>query len=256
MNGVLALLLGRASCPAKGAEKEVVDNGFRYLRGKLGLDSSTKATVIEPTAAFFPDRYDASQEAATGLFERVCGYMHIDPAKVVLDFWEEEQGRPLVDAPGVVGASPNTKGASGYYQQRDGLDHVSLNMDELKDPMALVATIAHELAHVVLLSHNAMPRVEPHMEAITDLATIYLGMGIFTANSLLRQRAWTEGNAQGWSVSRKGYISPEMAGWALSLFAWSRGEKKPEWAKHLTTDPRSYLKQGLRFIRQSAGAPL
>ena len=52
------------------------------------------------------------------------------------------------------------------------------------------------------------------MEALTDLTPIFVGLGIFTANTLLRRHGWTQGNVEGWRVQRKGYISPEMAGWA------------------------------------------
>ena len=90
------------------------------------------------------------------------------------------------------------------------------------------------------------------MEALTDLTTIFLGLGIFTSNTLLRRHGWTEGNVEGWRVQRKGYISPEMAGWALALFAWARGEVHPHWERHLATDPKTYLKMGLRYLAQTA----
>ena len=108
--------------------------------------------------------------------------------------------------------------------------------------------MAHELAHVLLLGGGLISRDEPHMEALTDLATIYLGFGIFTANTRLQRKVWTDGNAQGWRVSRKGYISPEMAGWGISLFAWERAERKPAWSRHLTAEAKAHLKRGLSYL--------
>ena len=141
--------------------------------------------------------------------------------------------------------------ASFRYAKVAGVDRILLNVSELRDPEALVSIMAHELAHVVLLGSGAMSHNQPHMEALTDLATIYVGFGIFTSNTLLRRRGWVYGNMEGWSVSRKGYISPEMAGWALSLFAWARGENSPKWAKHLAVDPKEYLKLGLWYLGET-----
>jgi hypothetical protein len=181
--------------------------------------------------------------------------MGIDPQSVHLRFWHEQEEAPDVRVLGTSDAPRQTRGAAGYYAHVDGIDHVLVNVAELDDPEALVATMAHELAHVILLGRSAMSHDEPHMEAVTDLATIYLGLGIFTSNTLLRRHGWTERGFEGWTVSRKGYISPEMAGWALSLFAWARREENPKWSRHLAADPKSYLKQGMKYIAKTGDTP-
>jgi hypothetical protein len=239
---------GGGRCPASPEEKEVVDDGFRVLDETLGRARMQNAVVIEPTAQFFPDPWDASAEAAGILFRRVCGYMDVDSAEVELSFWEDA-GK--IDSVGLATAGQRTSGAGGYYTNVGNKPRVSINSKNLGDTESLVATMAHELAHVILLGQYGLPADTPHMEAITDLACIYLGMGIFTANSLLRSRRWSDGNVEGWSIQRKGYISPEMAGWALALFCRARKELKPRWARHLSTDPQSYLKMGLRYLERS-----
>jgi hypothetical protein len=176
--------------------------------------------------------------------------MSVSRAEVDLSFWEDV-GK--VDNVGLATAGQRTTGAGGYYSSPGGKARVSINSKYLKDAESLVSTMAHELAHLILLGQCGLSAETPHMEAITDLATIYVGMGIFTANSLLRSRQWRDGNVEGWSIQRKGYISPEMAGWALALFCWSRGELKPQWARHLSTDPRSYLKMGVRYLERFEG---
>ena len=248
MNNILSWFSARGRCPASPEEKDVVDDGFRILDEVLGRSRLKGAVVVEPTAEFFPDPWDASAEAARILFRRVCGYMNVVSDEVELSFWEDA-GR--IDSVGLATAGQRTSGAGGYYSRLGTKPRVSINSKHLGDAESLVATMAHELAHVILLGQHGLSAEIPHMEAITDLAAIYLGMGIFTANSLLRSRRWTEGNAEGWSIQRKGYISPEMAGWALALFCRARKELKPRWARHLSTDPRSYLKMGLRYLERS-----
>jgi predicted Zn-dependent protease len=56
----------------------------------------------------------------------------------------------------------------------------------MKDPMTLVAVIAHELGHVILLRRELVDREEADMEPVNDLLTVFLGFGIFTANAAFR----------------------------------------------------------------------
>ncbi len=48
--------------------------------------------------------------------------------------------------------------------------------------------------------------------------------------------------------NRIGYLSEPMDGYALSLFTWIRGEERPAWLRHLRINPRTYRKQGLRYL--------
>jgi predicted Zn-dependent protease len=48
----------------------------------------------------------------------------------------------------------------------------------MKDPMKLVAVIAHELGHVILLRSELVDREEADMEPLNDLLTVFLGQGI------------------------------------------------------------------------------
>jgi hypothetical protein len=242
---------GNARCPASLEEKKLVEDGFRILEKTLGRERLKNATVVEPTPAFFPDRFDASEEAVIRLFARVCRHMSVNPESVQLGFWKEEREEPEIHPLGVMADPKKTSGASGYYAHAEGKDHILINVAEVNDPEGLVSTMAHELSHVILLARHRMSTQEPHMEALTDLTPIFLGFGIFIANTLLRRHGWTRGNVEGWSVQRKGYISPEMAGWALTLFCWSRGEVDPRWSKYLAVDPKAYLKMGLRYLAQT-----
>ena len=43
------------------------------------------------TVEFFPDPYHSTEADARSLMERVCGYMGIDPERICLDFYSEEE---------------------------------------------------------------------------------------------------------------------------------------------------------------------
>ena len=116
--------------------------------------------------------------------------------------------------------------------------------------MALIATIAHELAHERLRGEGRIACDRPDYEPLTDLLTVYLGLGIFTANSAFEFSQ----NAYSWGTRRMGYLTEPMFGYALACYAWMRGEGDPAWARYLDANPRAFLKKGLRFLRRSGQA--
>src|SRR5262245_48660067 len=85
-------------------------------------------------------------------------------------------------------------------------------------------------------------------EPLTDLTTVFFGLGIFTANSTIRDRGWSSGLWTGWSTARLGYLNQRMFAYALARFAFERNELEPAWLRHVRPDVRAPLKQGLRFL--------
>jgi hypothetical protein len=75
-----------------------------------------------------------------------------------------------------------------------------------------VATIAHELGHVILLGRGLMsPKTSDH-EPMTDLLSVFLGLGIFNANSANRFKHYQDERRSGWSMQRLGYLTEEIFG--------------------------------------------
>lgn len=145
-------------------------------------------------------------------------------------------------------------GKEADSSEQEGPMVVAIRSTQLKDPLALVATMEHELGHVILLGGRLLNPTTPDHEPMTDLLTVFLGLGIFTANSAARFMQHQDERRQGWSMQRLGYLPEPVHGYALAKFAMERGEEKPEWAKHLSTNVRSYFKQSQRWLRQSTPA--
>src|SRR5262249_9744681 len=103
-----------------------------------------------------------------------------------------------------------------------------------------------------LLGHGRITEeVEDH-EPLTDLLTVFLGMGVFTANSVIRENYWHAGAVSGWDMNRRGYLSMPMYGYAFALFARARGEENPAWAREVRPDVLFAFKQGARFLLNSS----
>jgi hypothetical protein len=240
--------------PVTEEERLWVDDGFRRLSKLLGSSRLQNATAILPTDEFFPDPWDSSEAALKRLFRRVCGYMDVNPSKVEVEIIPDASELLEVLPAYSIGSDKHPAGLhfGGNAEERP---LVALRQSLLKDPLAAVATLAHELSHVILLDGGHLQREDEEMEPLTDLATVYLGLGIFTANASRNFRKYQQDRMEGWSMSRLGYLPETVFGYALARFASERGEWEPEWSRHLSTNLRAWFRQSERWLRQNSPQP-
>jgi hypothetical protein len=239
--------LFKPACPCDPAAKSWVEERLEWLAAEFGDSAFNGRPVVLPAHEFFPDTYDGSRHAVFDMFERVCGYMDVVRQLVTLRITANSPKVWLENAAGH--ALPD---AAGTFEEGRRQFVVSLDESGFDDPMGLVGTMAHELAHVRLLGEG---RVSPYVfdnELLTDLTVVHFGLGIFLANT---PRNWASGNTR-WPDSpdlvKPEYMTPPMFGWALAHLAWFRDEARPDWARHLTGGARAEFRQGLRYLTATA----
>ncbi len=213
-------------CPVDEETRAWLDESWNWFSDELGSEIPKTTEVILPTAEHFPDPYNGSRESIRTMLDRVCVFMDVDPKLVQVRFEErDDAGRfhPLA-------ASGDTgRHALGTYQmRRDGKHTITLETSQASNPGMLAATIAHELGHVILLGEGRLEPDDPANEPLTDLLTVFYGMGIFNANTTVIFEQWKNTEYQGWQVTGGGYLTEEAFGYALALFARARGETKPD----------------------------
>ena len=232
-------LRSKPTCPVSIEEKEWIERRFSWLTKEFGKKGLRSRRIILPTIEYFPASYHGSEEELVELMELVANYMDVEPACLRLKFYEDNHS---------IMEGMLTEGSSGLYVESDGCYYIWLEVSRLGDPLAVVATLAHEIGHVVLLGQRRVSSsVEDH-EQLTDLLTVFLGLGIFTANGVIQEDNWRVGRFSGWSIQRSGYLTMNMFGYALALFALARGENKPSWLSHLRPDVRRACRLGIRYI--------
>jgi hypothetical protein len=230
-----------SKCPIPEESRRWVERRFAWARSTF--HGRVLHQVILPTPEFFPDEYDASDEAAKIMFNRVCKYMAVNQNRVQLRLVSAR-----IPSPDGMLVIQNGSRAAGTYQPSDGIEIITIERSYLEKPMTLVATMAHELCHVHLLGDGNVTRDTEDHEPLTDLLTVCMGMGIFGANASAQYSAWSKNGWSGWETSSLGYLRQDTWGYALSLFAHFRSETRPIWAKHLRADVRSILSKSLRYL--------
>jgi hypothetical protein len=234
----------RPTCPVDSAAKAWIEERLRWLDCEFPESAFNDQPIVLPTADFFPDPYDGSEEAVRTMLDRVCGYMGVAPSLVDLELVPDGRKIWLVNESGQY--LPH---AAGTYEEGEERFIVRVDESELDHPMGLVGTIAHELAHVLLLGESRIPADSYDNELLTDLTVVFHGLGIFLANT---PRVWDSqyGRWPGTDLKKPEYMTPPMFGYALGHLAWFRHESKPAWARHLRWDVRANLRQGLRFLER------
>jgi hypothetical protein len=142
-----------------------------------------------------------------------------------------------------------------------GLDQLdpALILDGLEDPPlddldALVGLLARAVARAFL----AERRLELD-ERLIDVATVYLGFGIFTVNNAYRYRS--SGGLRGsrtvtqWSHFSAGVLSPQAMSFLLALHVLARDEDESEVARRLEPNQAACFRAALKQLRPLPSAP-
>ncbi|MFJ1702399.1 hypothetical protein [Kitasatospora sp. NPDC088346] len=236
-------MFGTARCPVGPRERAWIEESTAWLLAEFGAGVLLRPPVL-PTAEHFPGPFDGSAQRIGELVAGLCGPFGVDPAGLLVEVEPHDPRADLMAAE--LGLTVRSSGAAGHFRIERGRPVIAVDQALAADPVALVATVAHELGHVRLLAEHRIDPGRTDGEPLTDLLTVVFGFGVLNANA-----AFTRVERDGRVGHRRlGYLTQEAYGYALACYAQLRGEDRPGWAVHLDTNPRGYLRQGLRFLRR------
>lgn len=207
--------------------------------------------LVFATKEFFPDRYSPDPRSAERVFQRVRELMglaawpcRLEPADDVERRIQTDLGRG-----GVLGDT-FTRGPAGTFSAAPGRDVViTYAPAQLKNPVALVATFAHELCHYLLATVAEEPPAGwEALEPLTDLAAVAEGFGVFLCDSAFQFNQWTNHDRQGWSFQNTGYLSEEELAFALAIFCVRRGADETPVARALKPNAREIFLDALDYV--------
>ena len=224
-------------------QRKWADGRIEWILNQFGRERVCRCRAVVPTPEFFPDRFEGREEDVTAMFARVCSYMGVEPRRVELYYYSDDD--PDL-GPGFHLGGDRDRAAGLHHG--GAVARIGIERSQLREPMSLVATIAHELGHVLLLDDGRVDRDEADHEPLTDLLTVFLGMGVFGANSAVHESNWRSAGWSGWKIGRLGYLSQPMWGYALAAFAQVRGETKPSWRSHLRPDIRAAVDASAKML--------
>lgn len=225
---------------------------WQWFQDKLAGKPFSGTPLVLPTQAFFPPTEKDGHERALHIFSCVKQLAGMSE-------WECElvpqPHRPELRVSDVVALKPIKSGPAGSIRMSGSGVSISYDPSDVKEPVALIATFAHELAHYRLgaLAHYVPGGQDLH-EFATDLLTVYMGFGYFGLSSAFNFRQHQDAMSQGWQWTRRGYLSEREWAFAVAIFLRATERRpadlKPYLKRHLYSD----LMGAVRRLER-AGAP-
>ena len=186
------------------------------LRNCGGFPKFAETTLVLPIAEHFPDRGMKGHAGVTALFRRVRDHAGMAEWPCAV---EAETEPP----------SANTAGT-------DRIPIIRYRRDSLEQ-IPLVATFSHELARYLIETfEEPAPGGDALLEPAIDIAAVFMGFGLFIANSAVR-------NA-GFNLNEGELVH------ALAMFCLLRKLPPESIDRHLNPHLRKYLRLATRDLAQ------
>lgn len=224
---------------------------YAWALESFGTDVFFQHTdLVLPDDDFFPDRLDQMDDIAEGLFTAVRKHAGMEewPCRLVA---QEKDADPRV-APGLLiqGAPGGPAGTFSMPGGKTPTVEISYNPSQLGRPEALIATFAHELAHYLVHSVKSRPPGGEELEEhATDLVAVFMGFGVFLANSAFSFRQYTDAGVQGWQAHAQGYLSESELTYCLAVFLHLKNIDRQTVESHLDRSLRKILKTATKEMK-------
>jgi hypothetical protein len=216
-----------------------VENFAWLIRQFGGGNAFATTKLVLPKPGFFTSDGEQGHALAERIFiqvKRHCGMLGWEVDLVADD---NPLSRP---APFTLDMIAPKRHALGTFDAHGNRIQISYVPALLQRPDRLIATFAHELAHYLLATTGERPlRADDEMECLTDLAAVFMGFGVFLANTRFNVETVSDGVMHGWRMGSAGYLPEADLVFALALFLRTKaldatdacGCLKPHLAKQL-----------------------
>ncbi|WP_448555207.1 hypothetical protein [Thalassotalea montiporae] len=224
---------------------------YRWLLRNFGGEDFYQATsLILPTKAYFPAEADNPESAAIATFNSVKQHANMATWKCILEA-QQEDANPFVSAGIAIQNAPVSPNGTFQATASDKVI-ITYNPVLVGQPMQLVATLAHELAHyLTATAKDEPPGGWDNWEFATDIAATFMGFGIFMANSAFNFSQYADTDSQGWKSSRSGYLSENEHIYALAIFLLLKDLPINEASRYLKPHLGKQLKKAMKLLSNS-----
>jgi len=232
-------------CPIDRDIADWLVESFTWLEAETAeLFDDNRFPLVTPTAGFFPASGLEGHAKALRLFETVKGLMGLSEWPCELESLDEDVDGRVSDIMFV----KNTPSSPGGTFSSDGkIVNITYNPAQLREPVSLIATFAHECSHYFLHGAGLDLPEGIEEELLTDLCAVFFGFGLFHCNSAFAFQRTNDG----WSSRRMGYLSGPSFAFALAQHVLWTGTDPETALKHIKPELASVFKKSLRYLNKS-----
>lgn len=207
------------------------------------------AQLVLPTKAFFPMQLESDDDAALKTFEQVKQLACLDNWPCRLEKQERDTDVKIAPTLVVQNVPQGPAGTFSVTPQEEVV--ISYNPNVVANPVQMVATFAHELAHYLTATcSSAPPGGWDNWEFATDISAIFMGFGVFQANAAFNFTQYASVDAQGWQFNRSGYLTEAEHIYSLAIFLELKEIEQNKALPHLKPGLRKLLKMAVKELRK------
>ncbi len=207
--------------------------------------------LVQPTAEFFPDRFDGSPKAVAALMRRVQEHAGLTDLEVELAvITPEGEAKSVSCSSGGCGADLALPGKiERAARTGEGAYRVAIGAGEARHPVALTTAFVRAASFMFLTEADAWAALAPpDREAALDLSAVLLGFGVLVANG---SYIYAKGCGGVKVQSATKMTAPEV-GLALAVYCRLHQVPDREAARHLEVTPRECFEEGAVWARSNA----
>src|SRR3954471_4431844 len=113
-------------CHLDAEQKDWVERRMIWLREQFG-PGAIRRIPLDPTSELLPKTWDGSYEAGADLFQRLCGFMLVDPARLQLQFYSKSVSHAVDSADA---GESHSSGPAGLYHDLKGSQKLVIALEE------------------------------------------------------------------------------------------------------------------------------
>lgn len=237
----------KTKCPVTVEDREWIETKLDWAN--TNIINLKKQPTILPNAKYFEREFTGDEEDAHYILEVLSLYFQINPKNIHLDFYSEETQK---FKGGLRTQKLSGSGSAGLYRQQGYKCYIDIEVQQLKKTQSLIATMAHELSHYIIMTEKGYFFEETENELLTDLTAIAFGFGVFLGNSKFNFTQWEDADGwSGWSASTKGYLPEQVIAYAMAEIQFRKGDMNPKWIDYLEGAFKKHFKKSLKYIREN-----
>lgn len=221
---------------------------YRWLLMNFGGDSFYKNSgLILPTVEYFPAMVTSGESAARTTFSQVLKHAGMEEWPVNLVMQSEDPDRVVGPSLLIQSKDHNPLGTFSVSENHEVT--ITYNPKVVSNPMSMVATFAHELAHYLTgYAKSSPPGGWENWEFATDIAATFMGFGIFQANSAFNFKQYSTPDGMGWETTGAGYLTVAEHSYALAVFLKLKNIDPKIAMPHCDPNVKHNLKKALKEL--------
>lgn len=235
-------------------DEEWITSCFKWF--ELAFDTNLKEQEIFTSSNDFLDfEYQGSEDDVLSIVDLIGDKMQVSSSSSIsIYFYDEFQQLEFTDEGTYANYEEGTQLTDGQFSKLvDGIYEIGIERSLLNNLDRLIATIAHEVAHIKLIGEE---RIEENDEPLTDITASLFGFAIFLANSSISKMTTWNGNTHtGWKISgASGYLHHKMYAFLLGYWLVQKGMTSDKWFDYMDKEILNDVKKTIKYLEVKDGA--